>query len=83
MRHTCATIALPEGINTKVVSDCRGHASARMMLAVCEHVLPGMQETATEKLDQTFLGGAGGICAEVGTLLAPFASPGEAGSWHK
>ena len=51
-----ATLMLESGINVKVVSERLGHASAAMTLDVYAHVLPGMQEEATEKLSSVLLG---------------------------
>ncbi len=51
LRHTTATLLLASGVNVKVVSERLGHASAAMTLDVYAHVLPGMQEEATEKLE--------------------------------
>jgi integrase len=50
LRHTCATLLLIAGINPKVVSERLGHASVTMTLDTYSHVLPTMQETATEEL---------------------------------
>ena len=51
LRHTTATLMLAQGANVKVVSERLGHASAAMTLDVYSHVLPGMQEEATAKLE--------------------------------
>lgn len=50
LRHTVATQLLALGTNVKVVSERLGHASAAMTLDVYAHVVPGMQEEATERL---------------------------------
>ncbi len=52
LRHTVATQLLALGENVKVVSERLGHATAAMTLDVYAHVLPGMQETATERLEK-------------------------------
>ncbi len=52
LRHTCCTLLLAAGVNVKVVSERLGHASAAMTLDVYGHVLPGMQEEATRKLER-------------------------------
>jgi integrase len=51
LRHTCATLLLQAGENPKVVSERLGHASIVLTLDVYSHVLPTMQESATEKLE--------------------------------
>ncbi len=50
LRHTCATLLLMAGEHSKVVSERLGHASVTLTLDTYSHVLPDMQEKATEKL---------------------------------
>ncbi len=49
-RHTAATLLLKRGVNPKVVAERLGHASVTITLDTYAHVLPGMQEDATEVL---------------------------------
>ena len=58
LRHTCATLLLQAGINPKVVSERLGHASIILTLDTYSHVLPDMQQAATEKLAEVFGDGA-------------------------
>ena len=51
LRHTCATLLLSAGENPKVVSERLGHASIVLTLDVYSHVLPSMQQAATDKLE--------------------------------
>lgn len=51
LRHTCATLLLAAGENPKVVSERLGHASIVLTLDVYSHVLPSMQQAATDKLE--------------------------------
>ncbi len=51
LRHTTATLLLSEGVNPKIVSERLGHASIVLTLDTYSHVLPTMQEDATEKLE--------------------------------
>lgn len=51
LRHTCATLLLSAGENPKVVSERLGHASVTMTLDRYSHVLPHMQQSATDKLE--------------------------------
>ena len=46
LRHTCATLLLGSGINTKVVSEMPGHASLLITLDTYAHVLPDMRQDA-------------------------------------
>ncbi len=51
LRHTMATLLLSEGVNPKIVSERLGHASIVLTLDTYSHVLPTMQEDATDKLE--------------------------------
>ncbi len=57
LRHTCATLLLAAGEHPKVVSERLGHASVMLTLDTYSHVLPGMQERATEKLEEILFNG--------------------------
>ena len=50
LRHTCATLLLQDGVNIKVVSERLGHSTVVLTLKTYVHVLPGMQETAAQKI---------------------------------
>jgi integrase len=54
LRHTTATLLLQAGINPKVVSERLGHSTIVLTLDVYSHVLPNMQEEATNKLEEMF-----------------------------
>ena len=56
LRHTTATLLLLAGENPKVVSERLGHASVTLTLDTYSHVLPTMQQTATEKLERMMFG---------------------------
>lgn len=56
LRHSCATFLLVAGENPKVVSERRGHASVVLTLDTYSHVLPSMQQAATEKLEKVLFG---------------------------
>lgn len=51
LRHTCATLLLAAGENPKVVSERLGHVSVALRLDTYSHVLPSMQQSASEKLE--------------------------------
>ena len=57
LRHSCATLLLVAGENPKVVSERLGHASIALPLATYSHVLPSMQQAATEKLERMLFSG--------------------------
>jgi integrase len=50
LRHTCATLLLNDGMNPKAVSERLGHKKVSTTLDVYSHVIPDMQERATEAL---------------------------------
>ncbi|HET6408843.1 MAG TPA: site-specific integrase, partial [Chthoniobacteraceae bacterium] len=56
LRHSCATLLLQAGTHVKVVSERLGHASAMLTLDRYSHVVPGLQESATEKLESMLFG---------------------------
>lgn len=55
-RHTCATLLLQAGENPKVVSERLGHSTIAFTLERYGHVLPGMQERASERLGSILFG---------------------------
>ncbi len=50
LRHTCATLLLSENTHPKIVSERLGHASVMLTLDIYSHVLPHMQQEASNKL---------------------------------
>ena len=58
LRHTHATLLLKAGVPVKVVSERLGHASAQITLQTYQHVLPGMQREAADKLASLVYGGS-------------------------
>ena len=51
LRHNCATLLLSKNVNPKVVSEMLGHASIAITLDTYSHVLPTMQESAAEAME--------------------------------
>lgn len=51
LRHTTATLLLQAGINPKIVSERLGHSTIMLTMDVYSHVLPNMQQNATEQLE--------------------------------
>jgi integrase len=51
LRHTAATLLLARGVNVKVVSEMLGHANVGITLSIYGHVLPHMQQQATDTMD--------------------------------
>ena len=52
LRHSCATLLLASNENPKVVSERLGHASITLTLDTYSHVLPSMQQAASDKLEK-------------------------------
>lgn len=51
LRHSCATLFLSAGENPKIVAERLGHSSVKITLDTYSHVLPDMQQSATDKLE--------------------------------
>lgn len=51
LRHSSATFLMQANVNPKVVSERLGHSTITLTLDVYSHVLPTMQEQATEYLE--------------------------------
>jgi len=51
LRHTCATLLLSHGTDTKTVSDLLGHSTIAITLNTYGHVLPNMRERAADIMD--------------------------------
>jgi integrase len=56
LRHSCATLLLAAGENPNVVAERLGHASIVLTLDTYSHVLPSIQQAATEKLERMLYG---------------------------
>jgi integrase len=52
LRHTCASLLLAANEHPKIVSERLGHASIVLTLDTYSHVLPSMQQAATDKLEK-------------------------------
>jgi integrase len=63
LRHSHATLLMAAGEHPKVVQERLGHSGIELTLNTYSHVIPGMQERATARLD---------------ALLAPKAEPAKA-----
>ncbi len=58
LRHSQATILLMMGENPKVVSERLGHSTTRLTMDVYSHVLPTMQQQASDRLGNVLYGEA-------------------------
>lgn len=56
LRHTCASLLLGANEHPKIVSERLGHASITLTLDTYSHVLPSMQQGASDKLERILYG---------------------------
>jgi len=54
LRHSAATLLLAAGVHIKVVQEMLGHSNVNTTLQMYGHVLPDMQQTAIDKLNDMF-----------------------------
>ena len=57
LRHTMATLLLLKGVNPKIVSERLGHSSIALTLDTYSHVLPTMQQDATDQMEKLMFAG--------------------------
>jgi integrase len=53
LRHSHATALMAAGVHAKVAAERFGHATTRQTLDTYSHVLPGMQEEATLRIEES------------------------------
>jgi integrase len=53
LRHSAATLLLSKGVPIKVVSEMLGHSDVSITLSIYAHVLPDMQDSAAEAMDDS------------------------------
>ena len=51
LRHTCATLLLRQGVNSKFVQELLGYGDVSLTLNVYSHVLPDMGDQAAVAMD--------------------------------
>jgi integrase len=56
LRHSMATLMLASGEHPKLVSERMGHSTVAFTLATYGHVIPGMHETAAQRLANVLYG---------------------------
>lgn len=54
LRHTHATMLIQQNVNVKLISERLGHTDIQTTLNTYSHVLPTMQRTVADKLDEIF-----------------------------
>jgi len=53
LRHAHATIMLQQGIHPKIVQERLGHSSISTTLDIYSHVVPGLQEAAAQRFEDS------------------------------
>lgn len=53
LRHSAATLLFAAGVHPKVVQEILGHTQISMTMDIYSHVIPGMQEDAMNKLNES------------------------------
>lgn len=78
LRHSAATLLLVKNAHPKVVSERLGHSTTRVTMDVYSHVVQGLQQGATDTLDDLIYGAPGekvghalGTDTNSGDLKAP------------
>ncbi len=54
LRHSAATILLSMGVNMKVIQELLGHSDIAITLRLYSHLLPSMQQDASDKWEEKF-----------------------------
>ena len=54
LRHSASTLLLSMGVPMKVVQEILGHSSIVITMNIYGHIADGMQENATEKMNNLF-----------------------------
>jgi integrase len=54
IRHTYTTLLFSQNVNVKLISERLGHSKIGTTLNIYSHVLPEMQRTISDKLDEVF-----------------------------
>ena len=57
LRHAHATLLLAAGVHPKIVSERLGHSNISVTMDIYSHVMPGMQETAAQAIDERLASG--------------------------
>ena len=52
LRHTCATLAMADGVHAKVVQERLGHSTISITLDRYSHVTASMQHDASDRLER-------------------------------
>lgn len=71
LRHTCATLLLVAGVPPKVVAERLGHSSVTQTLDTYSHVLPVLEEKATDELRNLLFPAASRPAPQTVTCLPP------------
>jgi len=56
LRHTHASLTPEAGVDIKIISERLGHSSVHITYDIYSHLMPGMQKSAVNKLENLFKG---------------------------
>jgi integrase len=59
LRHTCAALLIEKGAHIKAVADRLGHSSPVVTMKTYAHVLPSLEASLTDGLEETFQAASG------------------------
>jgi integrase len=51
LRHTCASLLVSKGVNSKVIQKDLGHSIINVTMDVYSHLMPDMQASTAEAMD--------------------------------
>ena len=71
LRHTCAALLIAQGAHPKAIMERLGHSSIQVTLDRYGHLLPTLDETLTDGLEQTYRASLSAAAASPAPTLEP------------
>jgi integrase len=53
VRHTAATLMLPQGVNGRTIMEISGHSQISLTLNTYSHVVPALKHNAADRMDDS------------------------------
>jgi len=66
LRHTCAALLIAQGAHPRAMMERLGHSSVQVTIDRYGHLLPSLDETLVDGLDNTYRASVGGGAPQVG-----------------
>ncbi len=66
LRHTCAALLIAQGAHPRAMMERLGHSSVQVTIDRYGHLLPSLDQTLVDGLDDTYRTSVGQIPSEVG-----------------